>query len=50
MTEAPEVFQVDDKTGELTILSQSPPEELRGKVELAVKYCPTTALSLEKEE
>ncbi|MFP6625657.1 MAG: ferredoxin [Deltaproteobacteria bacterium] len=50
MTEAPEVFQVDDKTGELTILDQSPSEELREKVELAVKYCPTTALSLEKEE
>lgn len=50
MTEAPEVFQVDDKTGELTILDQSPSEELREKVELAVKYCPTTALSLEKEK
>lgn len=46
MGEAPEVFQVDDQ-GYLTVLQEEPPEELRERVELAVKYCPTSALSLE---
>ncbi|MFP6599701.1 MAG: ferredoxin [Deltaproteobacteria bacterium] len=46
MSEAPEVFSVDDKTGELTVLQEAPAEELKGKVELAIKYCPTSALSL----
>ena len=44
MSEAPEVFQVDEKTGE------NPGGQLREKVELAVKYCPTSALSLVEEE
>jgi sterol 14-demethylase len=43
--EAPEVFSVS-KQGDLTILQAEPPEELRAKVELAVKYCPTHALSI----
>ena len=43
--EAPEVFSVS-KQGDLTILQPEPPEELRAKVELAVKYCPTHALSI----
>ena len=46
MGEAPEVFQVDEN-GYLNILQEEPPEELREKVELAVKYCPTGALTLE---
>jgi ferredoxin len=46
MGEAPEVFQVDDK-GFLNILQEEPPEELREQVELAVRHCPTGALSLE---
>jgi ferredoxin len=46
MGDAPEVFLVDDQ-GYLTILQEQPPEELREKVELAVKYCPTGAISLE---
>ena len=46
MGEAPEVFQVDDQ-GFLEILQEEPPEELREAVELAVQYCPTSALSLE---
>jgi ferredoxin len=37
---------VDDQ-GYLTILQEQPPEELRERVELAVKYCPTGAISLE---
>jgi ferredoxin len=46
MGEAPEVFQVDEQ-GFLNILQEEPPEELREQVELAVKYCPTSAISLE---
>ena len=46
MGEAPEIFEVDDK-GYLNILQEEPPEELRERVELAVKHCPTGALSLE---
>ena len=50
MSEAPEIFQVDDKTGELAVLDERPGEQLREKVELAVKYCPTSALSLAEVE
>ena len=46
MGEAPEVFQVDEK-GFLNILQEEPPEGLREQAELAVKYCPTSAISLE---
>lgn len=46
--EAPEVFSVS-KQGELTIVQPEPPEDLRPKVELAVKYCPTHALSIEED-
>ena len=45
MGEAPEVFKVDEK-GFLTILQDHPAEDLRAKVELAVKYCPTGAITL----
>ena len=47
--EAPEVFSVS-KQGELTILEPEPPESLRPAVELAVKYCPTHALSIIETE
>ncbi len=46
MGEAPEVFKVDDQ-GYLAVLQEEPPEGLRAQVELAVKYCPTGAISLE---
>ncbi len=47
-SEAPEVFELDQESGELVLLQQQPPQDLRSKVELAVKYCPTRALSLEE--
>jgi sterol 14-demethylase len=47
--EAPDVFAVS-KQGVLTILLPEPPEELRAAVELAVKYCPTHALSIIETE
>jgi len=46
--EAPEVFSVS-KQGVLTIVVPEPPEEQRTAVELAVKYCPTHALSIEED-
>ncbi|HLG01650.1 MAG TPA: ferredoxin [Acidimicrobiia bacterium] len=44
-SEAPEVFSVS-KAGELTVLDDAPPADLRPKVELAVKFCPTHALKI----
>ena len=41
-----EVFHVDDK-GKLEVLQESPPEDLKSKVEVAEKYCPTGAISIE---
>lgn len=43
---APEVFVVGDDD-ELTILDDEPREELRSKVEAAVRLCPKQALKLE---
>jgi ferredoxin len=48
-SEAPDVFSVSKK-GELTILEENPPEELRKAVELAVSYCPTHALRIEEDD
>jgi ferredoxin len=42
---APEVFEVRDD-GFLYLLTEEPPEELRPKLEEAVRTCPTQAISL----
>jgi len=47
--EAPEVFRVDPRTGKVELLIERPPEALRARVEKAVRYCPTHALSLSKD-
>ena len=44
-SEAPEVFSVS-KAGELTVLDEAPGPAQRAAVELAVKYCPTHALTI----
>ena len=44
--EAPEVFRVDPRTGKVELLLERPPEALRARIEKAVRYCPTRALSL----
>jgi len=49
MGDAPEVFDVDDD-GMMTVLQDTPPDSLRKEVELAVKYCPTGALSIQEEK
>ena len=45
MAQAPEVFLVNDDD-ELVVLQETPGEQLRPKVEAAVKRCPKQALSL----
>jgi len=46
MAAAPEVFEVRDD-GFLYVLDENPSEELRVKVEEAVRVCPTQAISIE---
>ncbi len=46
MTEAPEIFHVDEK-GSLTVLQETPSQELLEKAKLAEKYCPTKAIKIE---
>jgi len=43
---APEVFEIRDD-GFLYVLNEEPPEALRGKVERAVRECPTGAIKVE---
>ena len=45
---APEVFEVRDDDF-LYILDEHPPEELRPKVEQAVRSCPKQAISIEED-
>ena len=44
---APEVFEIGDD-GALHVLNETPPEGLRGKVNRAVRECPTGAISIEE--
>lgn len=43
---APEVFELRDDDL-LYVLDENPPEELRAKVEAAVRTCPKNAISIE---
>ena len=43
---APEVFEVRDDDN-LYLLQEEPPEELRSKVEEAVRRCPKAAITVE---
>ena len=47
-SEAPTVFSVA-KDGALTVLREAPLDAERNAVELAVKFCPTHALSIVEE-
>jgi len=47
MRAAPEIFSVGDDD-KLTVLQESPPEELRAKLSLAVRRCPKRAISIEE--
>ena len=46
-SEAPAVFEVVEK-GTVTVHQEEPDESERPGVELAVKYCPTHALTIEE--
>jgi len=46
MTEAPELFHVDD-AGNVTVLQEKPPLDLLTKARQAEKYCPTKAIKIE---
>jgi sterol 14-demethylase len=46
MTEAPELFHVDD-AGNLTVLQEKPPLDLLTKARRAEKYCPNKAIKIE---
>jgi ferredoxin len=48
MAAAPEVFEVRDDDF-LYILDETPPDELRSKVEEAVRRCPKAAISIVDE-
>ena len=48
MEVAPEVFEVRDDDY-LYVLDETPPEELRSKVEEAVRRCPKAAISIVEE-
>jgi ferredoxin len=43
---APEIFEIRDD-GFLYILNEQPAESLRGKVERAIRECPTGAIKVE---
>ena len=47
-SEAPTVFSVS-KDGALTVHSATPDDDVRAAVELAVKFCPTHALTIIEE-
>ncbi|MDM7487543.1 ferredoxin [Rhodococcus sp. GXMU-t2271] len=44
---APEVFDLNDEGDEVLLLDDSPAEELRGKVNAAIKLCPVAAIRVE---
>ena len=44
----PEVFRVEEDDT-LTILMESPPENLRAKVEESVRLCPRQAISIQED-
>lgn len=44
-SEAPDLFEVD-RDRKVVVLDETPGEEHRKALELAVKYCPTHALSI----
>jgi sterol 14-demethylase len=46
MTEAPELFHVDD-SGNVTVLQENPSLDLLTKAQQAEKYCPTKAIKIE---
>jgi sterol 14-demethylase len=46
--EAPEVFDLESQERKVVLLQETPGPEQRARVELAVRHCPTGALSIEE--
>jgi ferredoxin len=49
MQHAADVFEVRDD-GYLYVLDEHPPEKIRAKIEAAVRYCPTMAISIVEDK
>jgi sterol 14-demethylase len=49
-SEAPAVFSVPKGGATVTLLAETPSDDLRAQVDLAVKYCPTHALKIVSHE
>ncbi len=47
-SEASGVFKVAKGASSVTVLDESPDESKRAEIELAVRYCPTSALSIKE--
>jgi sterol 14-demethylase len=47
-SEAPELFELG-RDAQVTVLDETPSDERRRQLELAVRYCPTHALSIVEE-
>ena len=46
--EAPQVFGIERAENKVALLSETPDPEIRARVELAVRHCPSRALSIEE--
>jgi ferredoxin len=44
---APKVFDLDDDDDFARVIDENPPQDLRSEVEMAVRVCPVSAISLE---
>ena len=49
-SEAEGIFVLEKRATTVTVLDESPPEDRRGEVEAAVRYCPTHALTIIEED
>ena len=47
--EAPDVLGFDDDADLVVVLDEHPADDLRPQVEVAVRYCPALALSIEED-
>jgi sterol 14-demethylase len=47
VTEAPDLFEVDDSAHLVRVLVEEPDESHREALRLAAKYCPTFAIAIE---
>ena len=47
MMEAPNIFDIDDETGKVILLGESPTEDQRDDVERGIRSCPENVIVLE---